>query len=86
MKFWKNGVIISVVILFIILISGCTDPGASAAYVLDGTWTLATSNPVGGDIGSGTFTQAYYGNFEFFGMTFDIYTGSGSLSGVRPRG
>ena len=83
MKFWKNGVIISVVILFIILISGCSGTGAGTEpiNVLDGTWTLSTSLTAGGNVGSGTFTQTFYDTMEMLGITFDVYIGSGLLSG-----
>lgn len=82
MKYLKIGIIMSIIILFIILISGCSDAGTK--YLLDGTWNLSTSNSVGGNVGSGTFTQTYsYSMYYFWYSSWDAdyYTGSGSLSG-----
>ena len=86
MKYLKIEIIMSIVILFIILISGCSlaGPGTiTTTYVLDGTWNLSTSNSEGGNVGSGTFTQTYSYTtyYPFYGWDWDWYTGSGSLSG-----
>lgn len=78
----KNLLLFLVIFLVVVFsFSACSGGSGGTNHVLEGDWTLTTIPTSGSSIGSVNFSQSYFGSIEMSDMTWDMYLGSGSLSG-----
>lgn len=63
-------------------LSSC-DTNGSNAGLLEGTWSLDSTETTSGtrELGDGNFTITYAGEV-FFGVVFEMYSGTGTINGV----
>jgi hypothetical protein len=63
-------------------LSSCNTDGSGAGSMA-GTWTLNSTQTAAGDVllGDGSFSLSYVGEFNVL-LTFELYTGTGTIGGV----